>query len=175
MGWCTTSDLDRFAAAAGGYLRSRAAENTMLLSAAATVGSGRAAQVVGQPSGPRAGGAADDTEVLYGWWEPPDGSGPRGAFLHDPAAPLLIAGRTPEMAAALAGTLAKMGRHVSGVDAPVEAADAFAAAWSQRSRASIRVHRHCKVYRLTAAAAAVGAPGVGAPRVGAAGVSLVGD
>jgi hypothetical protein len=168
MGWCTTSDLDRFAAAAGGYLRSRAAENTMLLSTAATVGSGRPAQVVGQPSAPRP--TAGDTEVLYGWWEPPDGSGPRGAFLHDPAVPLLIAGRTPEMAAALAGTLAKLGRHVSGVDAPVEAADAFAAAWSQRSRAAIRVHRHCRVYKLTAAAAAAGAAGVGA-----AGVSPVGD
>ena len=95
--------------------------------------------------------------MLYGWWEPPDGSGPRGAFLHDPAVPLLIAGRTPEMAAALAGTLAKMGRPVCGVDAPVEAADAFAAAWSQRSRAAIRVHRHCRVYRLTADAAAASA------------------
>ena len=89
--------------------------------------------------------------MLYGWWEPPDGSGPRGAFIHDPAVPLLIAGRAPEMAAALAGTLSKLGRHVSGVDAPVEAADAFAAAWSQRARLSIRVHRHCRVYRLTAA------------------------
>ena len=177
MGWCTTSDHDQFAAAAGGYLRSRAAENTMLVSAAATVGFGRAAQVVGQPSGPRpAGGAAvGDTEVLYGWWEPPDGSGPRGAFHHDPAVPLLIAGRTPEMAAALAGTLAKMGRHVVGVDAPVEAADAFAAAWSQRSRAAIRVHRHCRVYRLTAAAAAAGAAAVGPAGVSTAGVSTAGD
>src|SRR3984885_1356732 len=167
MGWGTPSDHDRFAAAAGGYLRSRAAENTMLLSAAATVGSGRHTQVVGQPAGPRAAAGADggDTEILYGWWEPPDGSGPRGAFLHDPAVPLLIAGRTPEMAAALAVTLAKMGRPVSGVDAPVEAADAFAAAWSQRSRAAIRVHRHCRVYRLTAAEAAAG----GAPAAGAAG------
>ena len=168
MGWCTTSDHDRFAAAAGGYLRSRAAENTTLLSAVATVGSGRPAQVVGQPSGPRpaGGAAAGDTEVLYGWWEPPDGSGPRGAFLHDPAVPLLIAGRTPEMAAALAGTLAKMGRHVSGVDAPVEAADAFAAAWSQRSRAAIRVHRHCRVYRLTAAEAAAAGAAAGAAGAG---------
>jgi hypothetical protein len=170
MGWCTTSDHDRFAAAAGGYLRSRAAENTMLLSAAATVGSGRQTQVIGQPAGPRAAAGADggDTEILYGWWEPPDGSGPRGAFLHDPAVPLLIAGRTPEMAAALAVTLAKMGRHVGGVDAPVEAADAFAAAWSQRSRAAIRVHRHCRVYRLTAAeAAAAGAAAAGvAPAAG---------
>jgi hypothetical protein len=156
MGWCTTSDHDRFAAAAGGYLRSRAAENTMLLSAAATVGSGRHTQVVGQPAGPRTAAGADggDTEILYGWWEPPDGSGPRGAFLHDPAVPLLIAGRTPEMAA-------KTGRPVSGVDAPVEAADAFAAAWSQRSRAAIRVHRHCRVYRLTAAEAAAAAAGAG--------------
>ena len=98
--------------------------------------------------------------MLYGWWEPPDGSGARGAFIHDPAVPLLIAGRAPEMAAALAGTLSKLGRHVSGVDAPVEAADAFAAAWSQRERSSVRVHRHCRVYRLTAAAAAA-APGAG--------------
>src|SRR5580692_4360093 len=172
MGWCTTSDHDRFAAAADGYLRSRAAENTTLLSAAAAVGSGRQTQVVGQPSGPRpvGGAAGGDGEVLYGWWEPPDGSGPRGAFLHDPAVPLLIAGRTPEMAAALAGTLAKMGRDVYGVDAPLEAADAFAAAWSQRSRAAIRVHRHCRVYRLTAeAAAGAAAGGPGAAEIGGEG------
>ncbi len=160
MGWCTTSDHDRFAAAAGGYLRSRAAENTMLLSAAAgrRIRSAHAGRRAAVGSAAAAGGRpAATTEVLYGWWEPPDGSGPRGAFLHDPAVPLLIAGRTPEMAAALAGTLAKMGRPVSGVDAPVDAADAFAAAWSQRSRAAIRVHRHCRIYRLTADAAAASA------------------
>jgi hypothetical protein len=164
MGWCTTSDLERFAEAAGGYLRSRAAENTMLLSAANAARSGRPSRVVGQPSGPRSagGGAGGDTELLFGWWEPPDGSGPRGAFLHDPAVPLLIAGRTPEMAASLAGTLAKLGRHVCGVDAPIEAADAFAAAWSQRARAAIRVHRHCRVYRLTAATADAGGGAEGA-------------
>ena len=178
MGWCTTSDHDRFAAAAGGYLRSRAAENTMLLSAASAVRSGRQTQVVGQPSGPRsAGGAAvGDTELLYGWWEPPDGSGPRGAFFHDPAVPLLIAGRTPEMAAALAATLAKMGRTVCGVDAPLEAADAFAAAWSQRARASARVHRQYRVYRLTAAeAAASAAAGPGPVGVAPVGPGLVGS
>jgi len=137
----------------------------MLLSAAAaSARSARQTQAVGPPSGPGPAGAdADaDAEVLYGWWEPPDGSGPRGAFLHDPAVPLLIAGRIPEMAAALAGTLSKLGRSVCGVDAPIEAADAFAAAWSQRARAAIRVHRHCRVYRLTAAdAAASGSSGSG--------------
>jgi hypothetical protein len=163
MGWCTTSDLDQFAAAAEGYLRSRAAENTMLLSAALAVRSGRPSPVARRPTGRGAtvGGPDGASRMLYGWWEPPDGSGARGAFIHDPAVPLLIAGRAPEMAAALAGTLSKLGRQVSGVDAPVEAADAFAAAWSQRERSSIRVHRHCRVYRLTAAA--VGARGPGAP------------
>ena len=34
MGWCTTSDLDQFLTVAGGYLTARAAENTLLLSAA---------------------------------------------------------------------------------------------------------------------------------------------
>ena len=169
MGWCTTSDLDQFAAAAEGYLRARAAENTLLLSVALAVRTGRPSPVAGRrPAAPAApatmpGAMAggNDGGLLYGWWEPPDGSGARGAFIHDPTAPLLIAGRAPEMAAALAGTLSKLGRHVSGVDAPVEAADAFAAAWSQRPRSSIRVHRHCRVYRLTAAA--LGGDGPTAP------------
>lgn len=133
MGWSTTSDLDRFAATAGGYLRSRAAENTLLLSAAQDAQRHQAGQ------------------LLFGWWTPPDGEDPRGAFVHDPAAPLLISGRTPEMAAALAAPLAKLGRQVRGVDAPTEVADAFAAAWSQRAGTSVRAHRNCRVYSLTAA------------------------
>jgi hypothetical protein len=132
MGWSTTSDLDQFAAAAGGYLRSRTAENTLLLSAA------RAARQAGQAG------------MLYGWWTPPDEGEPRGAFVHDPAGPLLISGRRPELATALAATLARLGRQVSGVDAPTEAADAFAAAWSQRAGTTVRAHRTCRVYRLTA-------------------------
>ncbi|MGH3209418.1 MAG: GNAT family N-acetyltransferase [Trebonia sp.] len=159
MGWCTTFDLDKFAAAAGGYLRSRAAENTLLLSAA------QAAQVArdgqdgqnGQTSragwrtrvaGQRAEPAAQ--EVLFGWWEPPDGGEPRGAFAHDPSAPLLIAGKAPEIGAALAATLAKLGRQVFGVDAPTEVADAFAAAWSQRAGTTVRAHKNARVYRLLA-------------------------
>ena len=138
MGWCTTFDLDRFAAAAGGYLRSRAAENTLLLSAAQAV--------AGQQQG------TASPERLFGWWEPPDGGEPRGAFVHDPLVPLLISGKAPETGAALAATLAKMGRPVCGVDAPTEVADAFAAAWSQRAGTTVRAHRNCRVYRLAGAA-----------------------
>ena len=162
MGWCTTSDLDRFMAAAGGYLRSRAAENTLLLSAAQAVRSGWHPRADGlQPAAVT--GAGTGAGLLFGWWEPPDGSDPRGAFLHDPAVPLLISGRAPEMAAALAATLAKLGRQVCGVDAPTEAADAFAAAWSQRAGMSVRVYRHSRVYRLAAAGVAPG-PAAWPPR-----------
>ncbi|HEY6495446.1 MAG TPA: hypothetical protein VIZ43_19385 [Trebonia sp.] len=143
MGWCTTYEPDQFAAAAGGYLRSRAAENTLLLSAAQAArpeAAGWRARVPGRPQAPA---------PLFGWWEPPDGGDPRGAFVHDPAIPLLISGRAPEMATALAGTLARMQRPVSGVDAPTEVADAFAAAWSQRAGTAIRAHKTCRVYRLT--------------------------
>lgn len=144
MSWNTTFDFDRFAAAAGGYLRSKAAENNLLLSAAQAVRSGWRTRVPGQHPG------VTGHELLFGWWEPPDGGEPRGAFMHDPAAPLLIAGKAPEMGAALAATLAKTGRHVSGVDAPTELADAFAAAWSQRAGTTVRAHRNCRVYRLAA-------------------------
>ncbi|MGH3246773.1 MAG: hypothetical protein ACRDOI_11255 [Trebonia sp.] len=143
MSWCTTSDLDRFMAAAVGYLRSRTAENILLLSAAQAARSGWRTQVAGQQA------AAADPGLLFGWWEPPDGGEPRGAFVHDPPVPLLISGMTPEMAAALAATLARMGRNVYGVDAPTEVAEPFAAAWSQRAGTTVRGHKNCRVYRLT--------------------------
>ena len=159
MGWYMTSDLDRFLAAAGDYLKSRAAENALLLSAAQTAldahasRDANAAHASLDAHAARAGQAAAETATdpgpLFGWWDPPDGSGPRGAFLHDPSVPLLIAGRAPETAAALAAALAKQGRFVFGVDGPASAADAFAAAWSQRAGLAIRVHGRSRVYRLT--------------------------
>jgi len=151
MGWYMTSDLDRFLAAAGDYLKSRAAENALLLSAAQTALDAQQSTLDAQDprDGQAAGESAEGPGPLFGWWDPPDGSGPRGAFLHEPSVPLLIAGRAPETAAALAAALAKAGRFVRGVDGPASAADAFAAAWSQRAGLAIRVHGHSRVYRLT--------------------------
>ena len=167
MGWCTTHDLDRFLTEAGGYLSSRAAENMLLLTAAQAAGNGdpdaRPAVVnARQPDDREA--EATGPGPLFGWWEPPDGGGTRGAFLHDPAEPLLIAGRAPETAASLAAALARAGRSVCGVDASAEAADAFAAAWSQRAGVATRVHRHTLVYRLAGVLASPRAPQ--APRPG---------
>ena len=162
MGWYMTSDLDRFLAAAGDYLKSRAAENALLLSAAQTALDAQSARDAQQSAldaqaardGQAAGESAGGPGPLFGWWDPPDGSGPRGAFLLDPSVPLLIAGPAPETAAALAAALAKAGRFVRGVDGPASAADAFAAAWSQRAGLAIRVHGKSRVYRLTETAPA---------------------
>jgi hypothetical protein len=160
MGWFTTPELDRFAAAAGGYLIPRAAENILLLSAAQAVRAATRAPAAGErPAADAAGG------LLFGWWEPSEGGDPRGAFLHDPAAPLLVSGRVPEMARSLAALLSGMRRPVSGVDAPTEAADAFAAAWSQRAGTSVRVHRNCQIYRLAAGGLTSGAGQATAPGI----------
>lgn len=137
MGWYTTADLDKFLTTAGGYLRARAAENIVLLTAAQEA-------LEGKRGSHRRGG-----DPLYGWWEPADGAEPRGAFLHDPSRPLLIAGRTPETAAALAAPLARARRAVSAVDACAQAADAFADAWRQRAGVGVRMHRNSHVHRLT--------------------------
>jgi alkylhydroperoxidase family enzyme len=152
MGWCMTSDLDRFQAMAGGYLRSRPAENTLLLSAAQNAQDAQHAQDVQDAPARQEAQAAGSPGLLFGWWDPPDGSGPRAAFLHDQSAPLLVAGRAPETAAALAAALSRTGRGVRGVDAPAGAADAFAAAWSQRAGVGVQVHSRSRVYRLAGAA-----------------------
>lgn len=148
MGWHTTTDLDKFRAAAGGYLRARAAENIALLAAAQDVLEGKRT-CHGRGGGP-----------LYGWWEPPGGAEPRGAFLHDPPRPLLIAGPAPEPAAALAAPLARAGRGrtVSAVDACTQAADAFADAWRQRACVGVTMHRNSHVHRLTGSVAEYEAP-----------------
>src|ERR1700751_4873147 len=141
MGWCTTHDLDRFLTEAGGYLSSRAAENMLLLAAAQPVAAAHHdARLVRAPAGQPDGREAEATGPgpLFGWWEPPDGGGTRGAFLPDPAEPLLSGRGAPEPAASRAAALARAGRSVCGVDASAEAADAFAAAWSQRAGVATR-------------------------------------
>lgn len=133
MGWLITVDLAEFRASADGYLRTHAAENIELLSAVAGT----------LDSGPGCGG-----DMLYGWWEPAEGADPRGAFVHDPAEPLLIAGQAPENAAALAAPLARAERQISAVEAPAQAADAFAAAWGRRAGVGAKVQRRTQVYRF---------------------------
>ena len=97
MGWLTTTNLDDFRAVAGGYLRSRGGEGTLLLRAARSL---------------------RGDQPLFGWWASPGGEEVRGAFLHDAPAPLLIVGRVPEFAAALAPALHQARRPSAGSTPP---------------------------------------------------------
>jgi hypothetical protein len=137
MGWLTTPDLDEFRQAATGYLHARGAEGTLLLTAARVV---------------------RDERPLAGWWAAADGAEARGAFLHDTPSPLMIVGGVPEVAAALAAVLYGNRRHVCGVDATPEAADAFAAAWTPRTGTAARLRKHVKVYRMAGPAPEVDGP-----------------
>jgi hypothetical protein len=128
MGWCTTSNLEDFLAAAGAHLRARPADNILLLAAAEEL-------------------RAVARDAFFGWLE--QGSAVRGAFVQVPPKPVLLGGLAPEAAAVLASTLARLPRQVCGVDATAGAADAFAKAWTQRTGSAARVHHHTRVYRLT--------------------------
>ena len=129
MGWCTTTNLEEFLAAAGTHLGARPADNILLLAAAEEL-------------------RASASDALFGWLEQGStgqgsagqGSTVRGAFVHVPPKPVLLGGLAPEAAAVLANTLARLPRQVSGVDAATGAADAFAKAWTQRTGSAARVH-----------------------------------
>jgi hypothetical protein len=126
MGWLITSDPATFRRAAEGYLHARGAEGILLLAALRGV---------------------RGEQPVHGWYTSHDGVEIRGAFLHDTPSPLLIIGGAPELAAALAPVLYQARRHVCGVDATPQAADAFAAAWAPRTGTAARLRRHVKVYR----------------------------
>jgi hypothetical protein len=143
VGWQTTSDVVRFLAVAGDFLRADRARHTGLLSVTESM---RANQ-----SRPGAGAAADpDKSPIFGWWaghhqsEPPQVT---GAFIHTPSFPLLVTSVPAEAAADLAAkTLA--GRPVVGVNSYDETAAAFAAAWRERTGCRVDVHRRMRLYRL---------------------------
>jgi RimJ/RimL family protein N-acetyltransferase len=158
MGWRTTGDVAVFLAAAGDYLRAERARNTVLLTVAETLRQ-NPARYHGEDPDP-------DGQPLFGWWSPAadipggpaasgalDASGARaagevrGAFLHTPPFPVLLAAIPAARAAELAAvTLA--GRPLSGVNAHPEAALAFGAAWQESTGGTAAVRLRMRLYRL---------------------------
>jgi FR47-like protein len=134
MSWSTTEDVDEFRATAGQFLRSRAAEHMIILNVAETLRR-RGRDVYGADI-PR-----------FGWWRGTDGA-VGSAFLRTPPHPVLLERAPVEAAAALAATLATLDPAVSGVNATPEAAEAFAAAWCERTGARAEIGRRTRLYRL---------------------------
>jgi GNAT superfamily N-acetyltransferase len=134
MAWQLTGDLETFLTAAGGFLRARAAANTIMLTAAELI---------------RAKGAAayGNASPLFGWRADPEGT-VAAAFLHTPPFPVVLTDMTAAAAAELATDLADRGHQTPGVNAiPVPGA-AFSAAWQQRTGQPARTGMRMRLYAL---------------------------
>jgi hypothetical protein len=101
MPWETTGDLDAFLAAAGGFLRSRPAQHTLLLTVAETL---------------RVGGlhAFGPASPRFGWWRAQGGVD--GAFLQTPPHPPLLTGMPADAVPRLGDVLAA--RALDGLNGP---------------------------------------------------------
>ena len=129
-----TTDTERFLAVAGEFLCADPARNSVMLTVTENL---------------RVSGAAPAASAaLYGWWQPAAGDRVAAAFMHTPDFPVMLSRVNGPAAARLAGELAGAGRRVHGVNAGQEAADAFAAAWRDRTGDAVAVHRRMRLFRL---------------------------
>jgi GNAT superfamily N-acetyltransferase len=146
MGWEFTDDVELFRTAAGGYLRERPAECTLLLTIS---------ESLRQYGNDAYGGE----RPRFGWWRTADGSPVTGAFVQTPPhRPVL--GPMPEAAARqLAVALRRAGVEPGGVSGRQEDVLAFADAWGRPGR----VHRRERLYRLGELSPPRGVPGAARP------------
>ncbi|MGE5829502.1 MAG: GNAT family N-acetyltransferase [Micromonosporaceae bacterium] len=130
MPWHTTNDLDRFHARAGAFLRTRPAENTLLLT---TLDNVRV----------RGGRSYGDEAPTYGWWELPDGT-VGGAYLHTPPYPVLVSAVPDQAIASLVDIVAAM----RTFNAEQRLAESVAAHWLRQPGAQVEPGRRLRLYRL---------------------------
>ncbi|WP_241835381.1 GNAT family N-acetyltransferase [Pseudofrankia asymbiotica] len=128
-----TESVDEYLAAAGDFLMSRLAENTVLVTVAETL---------------RARGMAAFGEAapLFGWWLSAGGT-VEGAFVHTPPNPVLLT-RVPRQAVESLAECWPHERPLSGMTAGEDVASAFASAWQRRTNAAPCLHRRTRLYRL---------------------------
>jgi RimJ/RimL family protein N-acetyltransferase len=139
MAWELTDDLDRFAADAGEFLRSRPVEHTVLLTLVDTL----------RRRGRHAYGSADP---IFGLWRTAAGD-VAGVFLQTPPHPMLFT-------AFPAGALAALTPFpLSGANLLSSDVDAFLAAWGGEAKVAMRT----RLYRLSALVPPPSPP-PGAPR-----------
>jgi RimJ/RimL family protein N-acetyltransferase len=151
MGWFTTGSVEKFLAEAGPFLKAEPARNTVILSVTDTLrrqpAPARARPGPDQPASARARPGPD--QPAFGWWRP--GSAPAtvaGAFMHTPGLPVVLTAMSRDAAAALPASLDAVSRRIPGVNAEPQAAEAFAAAWRQRTGESATVHLRTRLFRL---------------------------
>ncbi|MCO6009779.1 GNAT family N-acetyltransferase [Actinoallomurus purpureus] len=119
---------------AGGFLRSRPIENTVLITVVEAL----------RVRGPAAYG---DAPAVMGTWSTASGC-VAGAFVHTPPFPLLLSVMPGQAVAELAETLAADGRRPPGVTGRHELAEAFAAEWRIATGVDFRIWERRRLYRL---------------------------
>ncbi len=156
MGWFITADAAEFLAEAGEFLHAEPARNTVVLTMTENL---RVKAAASTPT-PAAAAPGSD-EPLFGWWRPPARPDAKSAgpvrvagvvgcvFMYTPEFPVLLSSHMSGPAAAeLAGDLAAAGHQVPGINGAQEAADAFAAAWADRTGDAITAQRRMRLFRL---------------------------
>ena len=133
MAWFTTGDLAEFLAAAGGFLKSRPAENTVILTVSELL---RAR-----------GDAFGDVAPLFGWWRHDDGT-VRGAFLQTPPYPAVLSLVPTEALAPLAEVFASVSRPLTGINAESATAKRLAEAWREHAGATAEISMRERLFRL---------------------------
>ncbi|MEV4638354.1 GNAT family N-acetyltransferase [Actinoplanes sp. NPDC049548] len=127
MAWHITGDVEEFLAGAGGFLRARPVQNTLMLTIAEAV----------RMQGPHVYGPGDP---VFGWHDGEDAA----VLCTPPRAPVLSA-MSPDAAASLAELL---DADLPGVSGPDVAVDAFVARWRRRTGRAAKVHGRQRLYRL---------------------------
>ena len=117
MPWHTTTDLGRFDARAGAFLRARPTENTLLLTTMDQVGSY----------------LSGNGDPVYGWWESTDAT-VTGAFLRTPPYPVLLSNLPDDAVESLVDIVAAAGR----MNAERGLTEAVSAHWVARTGAPCR-------------------------------------
>jgi RimJ/RimL family protein N-acetyltransferase len=134
MSWVITGDITAYDAVAGGFLRSRPVENTVLVTVLESL----------QARGLTAYGNAP---AVLGSWMAAAGC-VAGAFVHTPPFPMLLSTMPEQAVGELAKALTADGRRPPGVTARREIAEAFAAHWRRVAGADFTIWERRRLHRL---------------------------
>ncbi|MCW2948971.1 MAG: GCN5-related N-acetyltransferase [Actinoallomurus sp.] len=134
MSWVITDGIEEYDAAAGGFLRSRPLENTVLVTVLELL---RARGLTAYGDGP----------AVLGWWRAAAGC-VAGAFVCTPPFPMLLSMMPGQAVGELAKALAADGRRLPGVTARREIAETFAMRWRAETGADFEIWERRRLYRL---------------------------
>ncbi|HEU5331883.1 MAG TPA: GNAT family N-acetyltransferase [Actinocrinis sp.] len=140
MAWHLTSELETFDTHAGAFVNDDPAQNTIFVTITAML----------RRRGLRAFGSRPPR---FGWYEGADGQ-VEAVFVRTPPHPIRMSAASPQAAEELAQLLASTADgelgpdDLSGVGAPVGAAEAFSARWCELTGASASIHMRQRLFRL---------------------------